>query len=104
MQKTFSKLLKNLCCSQCKSEFDDNSVTLINKEKEYISLKLHCNCCGKDFGTVFLKLTDTMPEKETDISLTDRRDIPPINSDDVIDAHEQIKDFEENWKKFLKND
>lgn len=103
MKKEISILLKNLCCSKCKSDFDETSVEFIYQENNYNVITLKCNNCGKDFGTAFLKLSDTISDMENDVALKDNRDTPPISADEVLDAHEQIKDFEKNWKNFIED-
>lgn len=103
MEKDISLLLKDLCCSRCKADFDEKSVKYIHEEKEYKIINLVCQKCGKEFGIAFLKITDNTSDDIKDIILRDNRDKPPIDSNEVIDAHEYIKDFETNWKKFLDN-
>ncbi len=101
MKKNISLLLKNLCCSQCKSNFDESSVKFITQDGNYNVIHLTCQKCGKDFGTAFLKLTEKTSENDAEIILNDIRNTPPISCDDVLDAHKQIKDFEKNWNKFI---
>jgi hypothetical protein len=101
MEKSFKLLFKNLCCSKCKNDFDEDSIKSVHKEKDYNVIHLVCSKCGKDFGLAFLKLSDNISDNENDIELKDSRNKPPITSNEVIDAHEYIKDFENNWKKFI---
>lgn len=101
MKKEISLLLKNLCCSKCKSDFDENSIKFIYREKDYNVIHLFCSKCGKDFGMAYLNMNDKISEDEKDIILNDIRNTPPITTDEVIDAHNQIKDFEKNWKRFI---
>lgn len=103
MKKDISLLLKNLCCSKCKSDFDENSIKNIYQEGNYKVINLVCHKCGKDFGTAYLKVTDKTSDIENEVILNDVRNTPPITSDEVLDAHNQIKDFEKNWKKFIDN-
>ena len=53
--KYYKDLLSNLCCSVCKSEFDDDAFTLVRKEKELRVVRMICPKCGKDYGIYFLK-------------------------------------------------
>ena len=101
MNKNYKTLFKNLCCSRCKAEFENDSVTVISREEEYIVLRLKCNKCGKDFGTAFMKITSKTSKDKNQVVLKDKRDVAPINYDDVIDAYRAIKDIEKNWKKFI---
>lgn len=104
MEKDIATMLIDLCCSRCKNDFEQNDVTFIHKEGAYNVINITCSKCGKDFGTIYLKLTDNTSDNVADIILKDTRDKPPINSDDVIDAHEYIKDIEKNLEKFLNED
>ena len=104
MEKDLSYMLKNLCCSQCKIDLDGKSVKFLHQDKDYKVINITCRHCGKDFGTIFLKLTDNISENIDDLILKDIRDKAPINTNEVIDAHEYIKEFETNWKKFIDED
>ena len=101
MKKSFSLLLKNMCCSQCKSDFTEESVSFIQKGNQYSVINLICKNCGKNFGTSFLKLSKKNSKNIQDIILQDSRNIAPINFDDVLNAHEYIKDIEINLRKFI---
>jgi len=96
-------LFKNLCCSRCKSDFDEQSVKLLRQENDVLVVHLSCNNCGKDFGISFLG-TKNLNAQFFDIEKTPLRmieDMPPISKDDVLDAHKFIKDLDEHWTKYL---
>ena len=102
MKKNLKLMLKELCCSRCKSDFDENSINFIHQNKECNVVNIVCQKCGKDFGLAFLKITDNTSKNNEDLILKDSRNTPPINYDDVIDAHRYIKDLEKNWHDFIK--
>jgi len=103
MDNKIDLLFKNLCCSRCKSDFDEQSIKILRKEKEMIVINLHCNVCGKDFGTAFLGTKNINAEffnrEKTPLRMLE--DLPPISKDDVIDAHKFIKELDEHWTKYL---
>ncbi len=99
-------LFKNLCCSRCKSDFDENSIQILRKEDSVIVINLKCQICGKDFGTAFIG-TKNLNAEYFDRLKTPLRmieDLPPISKDDVIDAHEFLKELDEHWTKYLPQD
>ena len=96
-------LFKNLCCSVCKSDFDENSIKILRKEDSVLVVNLKCNNCGKDFGTAFLGTKNLyapyFDRQKTTLRMIE--DLPPISKDDVINAHEFIKELDEHWTKYL---
>lgn len=86
--KTISTLFSGLCCSQCKNDFSKNSIKIIEKNKDILICNLACEKCGKDFGEVVFNYN-----RKSDIHspLEIIEGPPPINYDDVIDAHRFIK-------------
>ncbi len=94
LKKRFKKLFDNLCCSLCKNNFDENSITILQKEKGLAVINLCCKHCGKDFGTAFV---GTKPNLKEAIPLEIQEGAEPINYDDVIDAHRFIKDINKHW-------
>lgn len=104
MEKNLATMLKDLCCSRCKNDFEEKDITFIHSDGVYNVINITCSKCGKDFGTIYLKFTENTSENIKDLILKDTRDKPPISSDDVIDAHEYIKDIEKNFEKFLNED
>ena len=96
-------LFKNLCCSKCKSDFNEKSIKILRKEKETLVINLHCINCGKDFGTAFI-CTKNLNAEFFDKEKTPFRmieDLPPISKDDVLDAHKFLKELDEHWTKYL---
>lgn len=107
MKRKITKLFKDLCCSACKSDFSEESVDVMRKEttpeEEMIVFRLACQNCGKSFGVAFLGISDINLKnyKEEDLALEVQEGPPPINTDDVLDAHKFIKKLDKNWQKFI---
>ena len=101
MKKKLKVLFDNLCCSQCKAGFDDESIVIKREEDGLLVTHLECKHCGKSFGVAFLGLNGIDVKEPLEV-----QDGPePINYDDVIDAHRFIKNLDEHWQDFLpKND
>lgn len=97
MKKDYKKLFSNLCCSACKNGFDENSIEIIREENHLLTVHLRCKHCGKDFGTALIRLERTKHQEP--LVAVDGPDA--INTDDVIDAHEFIKELGGDWNKYF---
>jgi len=86
--RTINELFKNLCCSRCKNDFARNSLTIREQEGDILICNLKCLICEKDFGDIVLNFNRKSDRHES-LEIIDGP--PPINSDDVIDAHNFIK-------------
>lgn len=82
-------LFSGLCCSRCKNNFSKNSFKILEKERDILICNLTCEKCGKDFGEVVLNL-NRHAEKHAPLEIIEGP--PPIDYDDVIDAHRFIKE------------
>ena len=107
MKRKIATLFKDLCCSVCKSDFEENSVDIMREEKtpeeEMIVFRLACQECGKSFGVAFLGISDFELKNysEDDLTLKIQEGAKPISTDEVLDAHKFIKKLDKNWKKFI---
>ena len=54
MKRKLSLLFKNLCCSICKHEFDEDSFVIKRDEQGLLVTTLQCQNCGKNYGVAFL--------------------------------------------------
>ena len=78
MKKKIGQLFNNLCCSQCKNSFDENSITIKREEEGFTDF---------DINTYEPLEVQEGPD--------------PINYDDVIDAHRFIQNLDADWQKHL---
>lgn len=101
MKKKFEKLFGNLCCSQCKSGFDEDSITIKREEKDFLVVSLECKHCGKNFGAAFIGFSGIDVKEVEPLEVVQGPE--PISYDDVIDAHNFIKDLDKNWSKYMTN-
>lgn len=107
MERKVVTLFKELCCSVCKSDFTEESVSVMRQEntpeEEMLVLRLACKNCGKSFGVAFLGISDLELKNytEDDLALKVKTGAEPINSDDVLNAHKFIKQLDKNWQKFV---
>ena len=99
MKKKIEKLFSNLCCSQCKNGFDEDSIVVKRDEGGLLVVGLECKHCGKNFGVAFLGFSDIDVKNYEPLEVVEGPD--PISYDDVIDAHRFIKNLEKDWTKYL---
>lgn len=103
MSKKIDAMFKNLCCSRCKSDFNEDSIKILRQEDGMLVVNLHCNVCDKDFGVAFIETKNLNAEffdrEKTAFRMIE--DLPPISKDDVLDAHKFIKGLDEHWTKYL---
>lgn len=106
MNQQIKRLFNNLCCSRCKADFDEKSITILRQEEELCVVQLHCQNCKKSFGIAILGLKKEEYEesicKMADYPLEIQEGPPPISYDDVIDAHNFIKNLSDDWAKHIK--
>ena len=109
MKRKISTLFKDLCCSDCKSDFDEDSVRVMREEKtkgeEMLVVRIVCSNCGKSFGVAFLGISDLEFKEgsDEDLALQVQQGANPISVDDVLDAHKFIKTLDKNWQRFIEN-
>lgn len=95
MEYNLKELFNNLCCSRCKNEFEENSIEIIHQDGDLLTIHLECKKCGKDFGLGYLNLKDGTEALEI------QEGPEAITSDEVIDAHNFIKNLDKNWQNYL---
>ena len=101
MEKKLKVLFNNLCCSQRKAGFDENSFIIKREEPGLTVTHLVCQHCGKSFGVAFLGFSGIDVKDETQLTLEVQEGPEPISYDDVIDAHRFIKELDEHWADHL---
>lgn len=107
MKRKVATLFKELCCSVCKADFNEDSVIIMREEKtpdeEMIVIRIICQKCGKSFGVAFLGISDfeLKDRSDKDLVLQVQDGPSPITADEVLDAHKFIKKLDKNWQKFI---
>ena len=96
------KLLKNLCCNHCQNDFEENSINILQEEKNVVVFELKCINCGKDFGISMLSFDDKKINTDEVFELEEYPN--PITSNEVIDAHKFIKKLDKDWNKYIPKD
>ena len=101
MKKKLKHLFDNLCCSQCRCGFDEDSIEIKREETGLLVTHLTCRNCGKSFGVAFLGLNNIELKNPEDMALEVQEGPDAISYDDVIDAHRFIQSLDADWQKHL---
>ena len=100
MEKSrLKKLLSGMCCSECRHDFDEDSITIKRQEEGLTVVALECKRCGKSFGVAFLGMSEIDIKDYEPLEVVEGPE--PISYDDVIDAHRFIKNLKNDWSKYL---
>lgn len=99
--KKLKDLFANLCCSSCRSDFEENSFKILRNESPVCVCQVVCQNCGKSFGLALLGY-DPIVKKKTPLDIVPGP--PTITSNDVIDAHNFIKNLDEKWMQHIPKD
>lgn len=87
-QKDIKILFLGLCCSRCKNEFTKDSFDIVERNNDILICRLICEKCGKDFGEIVFNYNR---KAQQHLPLEIVEGPPPIDYDDVIDAHRFIR-------------
>lgn len=102
------QLFSGMCCSKCGHDFEDKSIKILREEDGLFVIQLVCQECKKSFGIAFLGLESITLKnnnhKEEELQLQIQDGPPPIDFDDVIDAHKFIRNLDEDWSKYIPED
>lgn len=90
--KDIIKIFSKIKCNRCDNFFDKNSIEVLRKEDFCDVVKIVCSKCQKDFGISILASED---------GFDDNKNLPKINYDDVLNAHEFFSNIEEDWTKYI---
>lgn len=103
-KKLINMLFSDMCCSECKSDFTDESIFVLRKEQGLTVIQVICQNCGKSFGIALLggcdeKDVDSYTQDELALQIQEGPDA--ICYDDVLDAHKFFSNLEDDWQKYI---
>lgn len=100
-------LFSDMCCSDCKADFNNDSVFVLRNEQGLNVIQVICQNCGKSFGIALLgdcSEKDSKVLAEQDVALQIQEGPDAICYDDVIDAHNFFSKLEDDWNKYIPDD
>lgn len=106
-KELINKLFSNMCCSECRSDFTDESLKIMRQENDLYVVQITCQKCGKTFGLALFghcSMKEKLSAQNDDLTLQIQEGPAPIGMDDVIDAHKFIQSLEDDWQKYIPED
>lgn len=105
-KKLLNMLFSDMCCSECKSDFNEDSVFVLRKEKNLNVLQIVCQNCGKSFGIALLGGCEEKESNKTkeELALQIQDGPDAIGYDDVLDAHNFFSNLDDDWQKYIPDD
>ena len=103
-KKIINMLFSDMCCSECKADFTDDSVFVLRREKNLNVIQIVCQNCGKSFGIALLGSCEEKDNKsysQSDLALQIQEGPDAICYDDVLDAHDFFSNLEDDWQKYI---
>ena len=98
-KSSLKNLLSGMCCSVCRHDFDEESITIMREEQELLILRINCPQCGKGFGIALLGAGNNFIKNESPLEF---KECPEkISYDDVLDAHQFIDNLDKDWMKYI---
>ncbi len=93
----FSKMV----CSCCDKQFTPDCVEIIRVEDNLAVVKIVCTNCQKNYGIAIVGIETVGEEEELEQDYVQIPDLPPITTDDVIEAHKFIDKLGSDWTKYI---
>ena len=93
----FSKMV----CSCCDNQFTPECVEIIRIEDNCAVVKIQCTHCNKNYGIAMVgieKIEIVPPDNVDKVFIPN---LPPITTDDVIEAHKFIDSLGDDWTKYI---
>lgn len=98
------KLIGKMRCQVCGRRYRHQSFTLVQKWPDSWVLKTRCRHCEADSHVIVFMQLDANPDHPTDLCADEMEVVnhwAPISSDDVLDIHTFLKEFEGNFEEIF---
>lgn len=91
----FSKMV----CSCCDQQFTPDCVDIIRIEGNCAVVRIRCTHCDTNYGLAMIGIeTIRIENDQDDVQIPD---LPPITTDDVIEAHKFIDKLDGSWMRYI---
>ena len=95
-------IFSNMVCSCCDNPFTADSVEIIRIEDNCAVVKIVYSHCEKNYGIVIVGIEKiNLQDNIEDLAEEQVSDLPPITTDDVIEAHKFIDNLGADWAKYI---
>ena len=95
------QLINNLRCVECGRLYDAEDFALLRRRENVWLLSARCRYCDELCQVVILMPTSEETEIESELSTDEAQalaELPPISSDDVLDLHLFMQDFDGDFE------
>jgi hypothetical protein len=91
------RLIAHIPCAVCQHYYEPDNVRIVDHRNEIWIMAVECDHCGTQ-GLVFAMIQEgEEPEVVSELTSQERarfREMPRVDTDDVLDAHEFLRDFD----------
>ena len=98
----------NMHCAKCYQTFTPDGIELISQETNFYVVKITCTSCGLSAGIAIVAIRSSCEKDQDDEQfeksvweLVNDQKLPPINYNDVIDAHNFFSNLGSDWSKHI---
>lgn len=95
-------------CRFCHHAYTEDGIELIRQEPGLIVVRIGCNTCNKPLGVAIVgcnteaeKPAPKYPPEWTKKDVERLTEAPPITYDDVISAHQFLRDAGGSWSQYV---
>jgi hypothetical protein len=96
-ERLLRQLLGTRRCKVCRREFDRQHMRLAARHEQLWIVSVRCRVC-RNQEVFWITPKDFDVETIVAADHARRAEEPPINSDDILDMHEFLEDFDGNFK------
>lgn len=99
---TIKLFFSKMKCTRCDNYFEDEDIEVLREEENYTVVRIHCEHCEKSIGVAILGIDKEKMLEALDMQQPEmEQDLPPIDYDDVMKAHEFFQNLGDDWLKFI---
>lgn len=101
------QLLENVKCVVCSSEYDDADVAIMGQQDDVWMLMVSCHQCATQGIILAMIKEEEQVEVVTDLTPEEWervKDLPAISTDDVLDVHRFLREFDGDFQELIEED
>lgn len=108
LQELIKNIQAMMRCPSCGATYGENHIHFLGQLDMAALIQLDCQSCGLPvMATIVVseKQQAAMPKLMTDVSREELRGVQnrdPVSTDQVVDTHQFLKDFDGNFEKLFK--
>jgi hypothetical protein len=95
------KLVTRLRCVECNELYEPQAFSLVHRWQDVWVLSARCGQCGETARIIILMRLDAEAEPVVDLTPEELKaveDWPPITTDDVLDVHAALSEFDGDFE------